>query len=408
MKRRVVITGIGIKSPIGNSLIEFQENLFNMRSGIKSMDCWDTVIGLKTKVAGIVPFIDEKIIPRQNRRSMDRGSILAAIASKDAISDSALSQEELSSFRTGLIYGSTVGGSATLERVFGDLRVDNSYMKQTSMDFLKYMSNTVCANLASFFNIKGMCLPICSACTSSSQAIGLGYELIKNGQLDRAICGGSEGMHHAMASIFDVVGAASSTYNETPEKSSRPFDKNRDGVVVAEGAGTLILEDMESALNRGAKVYGEIISYSTNCNGGHMTNPDQDSIIQVMQSAIDIADLKITDIDYLNAHATSTHLGDIVESNAIHAIFQDKVPVSSIKGQIGHTLGACGVIESIATISSLLLNKLPSNLNIDSLDEECSPLDYIKKVREQEVNIALTNNFAFGGINTSLIFKKYK
>ena len=407
MKKRVVITGIGIKSPIGNTLSEFQENLFDMKSGIQAMDCWDDIVGLKTKVAGIVVGIDEKKIPRQNRRSMDRGSILAALACTDAILDAQLSQEEISSYRTGIAYGSTVGGAATLEKVFGDLREDSSYMKQTSMDFLKYMSNTVCGNLSSYLNIKGISIPTCSACTSSSQAIGMGYELIKNSQIDRMICGGSEGMHHSLASIFDVIGAASSAFNETPEKSSRPFDKNRDGVVVAEGAGTLILEELESALKRGARIYAEIISYSTNCNGSHMTNPHEESIINVMETAINNANLKTSDIDYINAHATSTDLGDIIESNAIHKIFQDKVPVSSIKGQIGHTLGACGAIESIAAICSITQSKLPSNINIDNLDEECSSLDYIKEVREQEVTTVLKNNFAFGGINTSLIFKKY-
>ncbi|WP_324171958.1 beta-ketoacyl-[acyl-carrier-protein] synthase family protein [Sulfurimonas sp.] len=407
MKRRVVITGIGIKSPIGNSLSEFQENLFAKKSGIQTMNCWDPIIGLKTKVAGIVVGIDEKEIPRKNRRSMDRGSILAALASKDAIFDAKLSQKEISSYRTGISYGSTVGGGATLEKVFGDLREDKSYMKQTSMDFLKYMSNTVCANLCSYLNIKGISIPICSACTSSSQAIGMSYELIQNSQMDRMICGGAEGMHHSLASIFDVMGAASSAYNQTPEQSSRPFDKNRDGVVVAEGAGTLILEDRDTALKRGAKIYAEIISYSTNCNGSHMTNPNEDSIIHVMERAINNANLKATEIDYVNAHATSTYLGDIVESNAIYKLFKDKVPVSSLKGQIGHTLGACGAIESIAAICSIIQNKLPSNINIDNLDEECSSLDYIKEVRKQEVTIVLKNNFAFGGINTSLIFKKY-
>ncbi len=407
MKRRVVITGIGIKSPIGNSLGEFQENLFDMKSGISSMDCWDDIVGLKTKVAGVVCDIDEKEIPRANRRSMDRGSILAALACKDAISDAHLGQEDVSSYKTGIAYGSTVGGAATLEKVFGDLRQDSSYMKQNSMDFLKYMSNTVCGNLSSYLNIKGISIPTCSACTSSSQAIGIGYELIKNGQIDRMICGGSEGMHHSLASIFDVMGAASSTFNETPTKACRPFDKSRDGVVVSEGAGTLILEDMETALHRGAKIYAEIISYSTNCNGSHMTKPHEESIVNVMETALNNANLKASDIDYVNAHATSTDVGDIVESQAIHKIFQDKVPVSSIKSQIGHTLGACGAIESISVICAILLNKLPSNINIDSLDEQCASLDYIKDVRVQEVNTVLKNNFAFGGINTSLIFKKY-
>ncbi len=407
MKRRVVVTGIGIKSPLGNTLSEFQDRLFSMKSGLVAMSCWDDIIGLKTKVAGLVFDINEKEIPRTSRRSMDRGSILAALASCDAIKDANLNQEQISSYKTGIAYGSTVGGGATLEKVFGDFRQDSSYLKQTSMDFLKYMSNTVCGNLSSYFNIKGRSIPICSACTSSSQAIGMGYELIQNNQIDRMICGGAEGMHHSLASIFDVIGAASTVHNETPQKACRPFDKSRDGVVVAEGAGTLILEDLESALKRGAKIYAEIISYSTNSNGNHMTNPDEDSIVNVMETALETSNLKVTDIDYVNAHATSTDLGDIVESNSIYKLFQNTVPVSSIKGQLGHTLGACGAIESIAAISSITQDKLPSNINIDSLDEECASLDYITEVREQEVNIVLKNNFAFGGINTSLIFKKY-
>jgi len=407
MKRRVVITGVGIKSPLGNSLREFQENLFNMHIGIQTISAWDNIVGLKTKVAGIVENINEKVIPRSSRRSMDRGSILATLASKDALSDAFLCKEDISSYRTGIAYGSTVGGAATLEKVFGDLREKSSYMEQTSMDFLKYMSNTVCANLCSYLNIKGISIPICSACTSSSQAIGLGYDLIKNGQVDRMLCGGAEGMHHSLASIFDVMGAASISFNEKPQKACRPFDQSRDGVVVAEGAGTLILEDLDTALRRGAKIYAEIISYSSNSNGSHMTNPHEESIVNVMETALNNANLNVADIDYINAHATSTQMGDIVESQAIHKLFGDKVPVSSIKGQLGHTLGACGAIESIAVICSLLLNKLPSNMNLEVLDEECASLDYVTEVRNQEVSTVLKNNFAFGGINTSLILKKY-
>lgn len=406
MKKRVVITGIGIKSPIGNSFSEFKTNLFNMKSGIIKMDEWDQIVGLKTKVAGIVPFIDEKKITRQFRRSMDRVAILATLSCKDAIDDSKLSKEEISSANMGISFGSTVGGGLTLEKVFGNLRENESYSQQTSMDFLKYMSNTVCANLSSYFNIKGVNIPICSACTSSSQAIGLGFEMIQNGQINRMICGGSEGMHHSLASIFDVMGASSTKFNVTPLTSSRPFDRNRDGVVVAEGAGTLILEDRNLAIKRGANIYAEIISYSTNCNGDHITNPHLESIINVMQTGLENAHLKATDIDYINAHATSTYLGDIIESKAIYKLFKDKTPVSSIKGQIGHTLGACGAIESIASIASLLENKLPSNMNLDSIDRECASLNYVKEVKKQIVNIVLNNNFAFGGINTSLILKK--
>jgi 3-oxoacyl-[acyl-carrier-protein] synthase II len=412
MKRRVVITGIGIKSPIGNSLNDFQKNLFNMKSGIKKIDSWDNILGLKTKVAGIVPVIDEKVIPRQFRRSMDRVAILATLSCKDAISDANLNEDEISSYRTGIAYGSTVGGGATLEKVFGDLREHNSYSKQSSMDFLKYMSNTVCANLSSYFKIKGVNLPICSACTSSSQAIGLGYELIRNNISDKMICGGSEGMHHSLASIFDVMGASSTAFNDVAEKSSRPFDKNRDGFIMGEGAGALVLETLESAQARGAKIYAELIGFGESGDANHITTPTMDGPLRAMKAAYKMAkknnggELKV---DYVNAHGTSTPVNDKNETAALKELFGGKEncpPVTSTKGQIGHCLGAAGAIEAIISITAMNKGIIPPTINQIESDENCD-LDYVpNQAREANIDVVMSNSFGVGGTNGVVIFKK--
>jgi len=406
--RRVVITGIGLKSPIGNNFDDFKENLFSLKSGLVFMPDWEGIGHLDTKVAGVVKDIDPKEIARTNRRSMDRNSILATLATKDALIDAKLPKDIISSYNTGLAYGTTLGGIETLEKVFGDFRQNHTHKNQTSMDFLKYMSNTVCANLSSYFNIIGMNIPICSTCTSSSQAIGISYEFIKNGSIDRMICGGSEAMHHSMAAVFDVISAASSSYNKDPIKASRPFDTKRDGVVISEGAATLVLEDLKSAQQRDANIYAELIGYASNCNGSHLTNPNEQSIINVMQNGLKSANISSDDVNYINAHATATHMGDIVESNAIYKVFKNGVPISSIKGQIGHTLAACGAIESIASIASILQNTIPANTNLDNIDEECADLNYVKDIQKKQIEIVLNNNFAFGGINTALVFKEYK
>ncbi len=408
MSRRVVVTGVGVLSPIGNSMDEIQASLEQGRSGVVAMESWDEFERLRSRVCGVVKWNDYKQIARKDRRSMGRVSLLAAKSMMDAIEDASLDESLVSNPRSGISFGSTMGANETMFSYITQIANEKSFDSQTSMGFLKFMSHTVAANMAAMFKIRGRNLPACSACTSSSMAIGMGYESIKLDKCDIMFVGGSEGEHVLNAGIFEIMGATSVGYNQTPSLTPRPFDADRDGLVTAEGAGTFVLEELEHAKARGAKIYAEIIGYATSCDGEHITTPSKDGMESVMRLAIDDAGIDPFDIGYINAHATSTPKGDIVESHAMHAIFGNRVPVSSTKGYMGHLLGGCGVVESAIGLISLRSGLLPANNNLEKVDSECADLDYIFTNRKTDHNIIMNNNFAFGGINTSLIIKKYK
>jgi len=406
--RRVVITGVGLNSPLGNSYDELYESLKDSKCGISYIKEWEDIANLSTKVAGVVTGLDFKAIPRKFRRSMGRVAQLSAISTSQAIEDAGLTQEELSSKRCGLAFGSTMGGNETMFEYVPEVKQNMSFRGQNSMAFLKMMSHTVAANLAQMFEIRGRNIPTCSACTSSSQAVGAGYESVKYGMSDIMICGGSEEHHYLSAGVFDVMGAATSKYNNTPEQSSRPFDTSRDGLVVSEGSGALVLEELEHALARGAKIYGEVIGYATSCDGSHITTPSKEGMEHVMRSSLEDANIEPEVIEYINAHATATARGDIAESHATHAVFGSETPVSSTKGHMGHLLGGCGAVESIICLITLNKSFLPRTLNFKNLDEECAPINVLGENVNKESEVVMSNNFAFGGINTSLIFKKFK
>jgi len=405
--RRVVITGIGLNSPLGNSYDELYENLKAEKCGVEYIPEWEEIKDLGTKVAGLVKNIDVKALPRKFRRSMGRVAQLSAISTSDAIKDSNLSEEVLHSKRCGLAFGSTMGGNETMFEYVPEVKNNMSFRGQNSMAFLKMMSHTVAANIAQMFGIKGRNIPTCSACTSSAQGIGAGYESIKYGMSDVMICGGGEEHHYLSAGVFDVMGAASKKHTDNPELSSKPFDIDRDGLVVSEGSGAVILEELEHALERGAKIYGEVVGYATSCDGSHITTPSVDGMKQVMETSLEDANLNPQDIEYINAHATATQRGDIAESHATHSLFGSDVAVSSTKGHMGHLLGGCGVVESVICLIALNKSFLPKTMNFKTLDPECANINVLAKNTDKDVNIVMSNNFAFGGINTSLIFKKY-
>jgi 3-oxoacyl-[acyl-carrier-protein] synthase II len=404
--RRVVITGLGLLSPLGNDLQSLKEGLESMKSGVRTMDAWGEFEGLETRVCGIVDWEEYKEIPRKDRRSMGRVALLAAKTMLEAIKDSGLTSEQVSNPRTGIAFGSTMGADEVTFEYITEIAQKKSFHGQNSMGFLKIMSHTVAANMAAMFNIRGRNLPTCSACTSSSMAIGAGYESIKYGMSDIMFVGGSEGEHALNAGVFEIMGATSKVYNETPDQTPRPFDSARDGLVTAEGAGTLVLEEYEHAKARGAKIYGEVIGYATSCDGEHITTPSKEGMEQVMRLALEDAKITPEAVGYINAHATSTQKGDIAESHATYAVFGSDTPVSSTKGYMGHLLGGCGVVESIIGLISLESGLLPANKNLVDVDEACAPLDYLKAHRYGDHDIIMNNNFAFGGINTSLIIKK--
>ena len=406
--RRVVVTGVGLNSPLGNSYESLYENLAKEHCGIEYIEGWDEIAHLGTKVAGVVKGLDFQQIPRKYRRSMDRVVQLSALATQDAIQDAGLSDEILGTRRCGLAFGSTMGGNETIFEYVPEVKSSKSFRGQNSMAFLKIMSHTIAANLAQMFGIKGRNLPTCSACTSSSQAIGAGYESIKYGMSDVMICGGSEGLHYLAAGVFDVMGAASIHNNDVPTKASRPFDVSRDGLVLGEGGGTLVLEELEHAVARGAHIYAEVIGYATSCDGSHITTPSKEGMQLVMQTALEDAGIDAGDVEYINAHATATQRGDIAESQATHAVFGAQTPVSSTKGHMGHLLGGCGAVESIICLLALNKSLLPKTMNFQTLDPECAPIQVLAKNMQKDITIAMNNNFAFGGINTSLIYKKFK
>lgn len=407
MSRRVVVTGIGFLSPLGDDIPTLKESILQNKSGVKVMESWqEEISGIATIIAAPIAEQDYKDIPRKYRRSMGKVALMSAKSMQSAIDDSGLEQSHIQDLRTGLSFGSTMGANEALMEWISTVYTNRSFKNQNSMIFLKSMSHTISANLAALFSIKGRNIPTCSACTSSSQAIGAGYESVKYGMSDIMFVGGAEGLHYLSEGVFEVIAATSTGYNDNPTLTPKPFDRDRDGLIIGEGAGTLVLEEYEHAKKRGAKIYAELRGYATTCDGNHLTTPSREGMGNVMNIALENANLSPKDIGYINAHATSTQKGDIEESHATYEIFGKNVPISSTKSYMGHLLGGCGVVESIISIMALNEKLLPANKNLDNVDPECADLDYIREHRDTSIDHVMSNNFAFGGINTSLIFSK--
>ena len=404
---RVVVTGIGLASPIGNSLDAVSAALREGRHGIGAKPEWAQYGSLTTRLAAEVKDLDFSSYPRKKIRTMGRVALLATYATAKAIAESGLTEDDLRGGRVGLAHGSTHGSSAALEQFCRALFKNNSLESLAGSAYLKFMSHTTLANLAQYFHIRGRAVSTCAACVSGSMAIGVSYELIKHGTQDAMIAGGAEEMHFTHAGVFDIMYATSTGFNEHPEQSPRPFDERRDGLVIGEGAGTLVLENYERARKRGAHIYAEVLGYGSNCDGSHVTSPSAEGMADAMRLALADAGLSRDEIQYVNAHATATLLGDVAESAATLEVLGPDVPVSSTKGNTGHTLGACGAIEAAFCIAAMRDGFLPPSKNLDKVDPKCAPLNYvIGAAREAKLDTVLTNNFAFGGINTSLVLRK--
>jgi 3-oxoacyl-[acyl-carrier-protein] synthase II len=403
-KRRVVVTGLGLVSPLGNTLDAVSDALQAGRHGIRRVDEWQPY-GVATGVGGVVDEVEVGICSRKQLRAMGKVARLSVAATYAAVRDAALPDELVRHPRLALFYGSTDGSTGAAEDYYRKLYTTNSFAGLLSSAYLKFMSHTCAANVAQVFGVTGRVLPICSACTSASQAIGEGYHAIASGREDVAICGGAEELHVTVAGVFDLMLAASARYNDTPDLTPRPFDAARDGLVVGEGAGTLVLESWEHAQARDARVHAEILGYGTNCDGMHLTSPSSDRMASAMRLALADSGVPADRLDYVNAHATGTDVGDVAESIATLAAIGPSVPISSTKGHTGHTLGGCGAIESIFVIAMLQHGFLPPTRNLDRVDERCAALNYLRgEVRSARPRLVMNNNFAFGGINTSLVF----
>jgi 3-oxoacyl-[acyl-carrier-protein] synthase II len=404
----VLVTGIGLASPLGHNLATATAALRAGGHGIVSMPEWASVGGLRTRLAAVAQDVPLAHYPRKKSRSMGRVALLATYATEQAILDARLQLDALPPRELGLAYGSTHGSSSAQEEFCRMLFARGGMQGIPSTLYLKFLSNTCAVNLAQFFGIRGRVISTCSACTSGSHAIGYGYEAIRAGHHAVMLCGGAEEMHFSHAAIFDILYATSTRYNDDPSSGSRPFDAARDGLVVGEGAATLVLESEEHARGRDAPVYGEVIGFGTSCDGQHVTMPSAEGMAEAMRNCLADAGISPQEVDYVNAHATATDAGDIAESQATMEVLGPNVPVSSTKGHTGHTLGACGALESAFCLAFAGQGFVPPTRNLHQPDPRCAPLNYVRDepLSPRRLDIVMNNNFAFGGINTSLLFRR--
>lgn len=406
MSNRVVITGMSGITAFGDEWSQIQEKLKQGDNAVCHLAEWDRCEGLRTRLAA--PITDYKFpkFPRKKIRSMGRVSLLATCATQKALEQADLLQHPaLTNGDTGIAYGSSSGSTENIP-VFGNLIANGSMKGITATSYVEMMSHTAPVNMGVFFQVKGRIVPTSSACTSGSQGIGYAYEAIKYGQQKIMIAGGAEELCLSQAGVFDAL-FATSTKNDAPKTTPLPFDKDRDGLVIGEGAGTLILEDYEHAKERGAAILAEIVGFGCNSDGAHVTQPQRETMAVAMQLALKDAELSPDSIGYVSAHGTATDRGDVAETNATYSVFNRAVPISSLKSYFGHTLGACGAIEAWLSIEMMNSNWYTPTANLKNIDPECANLDYItEKDRHMENHYIMSNNFAFGGINTSLIFKR--
>jgi len=406
--KRVVITGMGAISPFGRGVDALIESLLKGESGVRAVPELGHLGGLRSHVAALVPEIDPKEIPRKHRRSMSKMSIYATLACHEALSQGRVSEDVCAGGQLGVVIGSTVGSIDAMEEFFRDYLSTRTLEKVKSTVFFQIMNHSCAANVAQALGITGRILSPSSACSTSCQAVGYGYEMIALGKQSWALCGGAEEFHPLATATFDIINAASSHFNDRPSQTPRPFDRDRDGVVCAEGSGVVLLESLESAQRRGVDIIAEVIGFATVSDPSNMANPNMASMEICMKNALVDAQLNPEEIHYINAHATGTEQGDTAESQAIHRFFGDRVPVSSLKGHIGHTMAASGALELIATIHMMKGGFLIPTLNLDHVDPSCEIIHHLRAMESREVQAAIKNNFAFGGVNSSIVLRRYE
>lgn len=407
--KRVVVTGIGALSPLGHDWPSVEARLRSRRNAVQTMHDWAVYEGLNTRVGvPAAPFELPAHYNRKSTRSMGRVAVMATRASEIALADAGLLDDPLlKSGRIGIAYGSSSGTPENMGD-FGRMITEKTTEGITATTYIRMMAHTAAVNIGVFFGITGRVVTTSSACTSGSQGIGYAYEMIQSGKQVAMLAGGAEELDATEAAVFDTLFATSVKHNAAPEFTPRPFDAERDGLVLGEGACTLVLEEYEHARARGAKIHAEVIGFGTNSDGCHVTHANPETMAVAMRLALADAGLAPEAIAYVNAHGTATEQGDIAESQATHAVFGERVAISSLKSYMGHTLGACGALEAWMSIEMMRSGWFAPTINLGTVDPRCGALDYVRgEGRCIDTDVVMSNNFAFGGLNTSLIFRRW-
>ncbi|WP_317930842.1 beta-ketoacyl-ACP synthase [Halioxenophilus sp. WMMB6] len=406
--KRVVVTGVGAITALGNDWGTISQKFRDGQTAVRRMEEWSDISGLRTLLgAPVTDFEKPEHYSRKQTRSMGRGSLMSTRATEVALTQAGLLDDPIiQDGRMGIAYGSCSGSSKAVAD-FAGLLLQRTTRNITATTYVEMMSHTCAVNTGLFFGLKGRVIPTASACTSGSQGVGYAYEAIKYGHQSLMVAGGAEELCPTQVAVFDTL-FATSQKNDTPQLTPQPFDRDRDGLVIGEGACSLILEELEHAQARGAKIYAEVVGYATNSDGRHITSPTADTMEVVMRQALANAELDPAAIGYVNAHGTATEQGDIAETNATSSVFGPEMAISSLKSYYGHSLGACGAIEAWLTIEMMNSDWYAGTANLNNVDERCGELNYLRLAGGNLHNeYVMSNNFAFGGINTSLIFKRW-
>lgn len=403
---RVVITGMGCVTPLGRGVPAVLAGFEARHSAVRKMEGWEQYKGLRSLVGALAELKDEKLIPRQQRRSMGRMSLFAAQAAQDALADAGLEGAAAATGRMGCIIGSTTGSAISINQAFETMLPDRDLANLSATSFFHCISHTAAMNVAQYLGINGYVTSTCAACASALQALGVGYDLIRLGRQDLMLCGGAEELHPTVTGSFDLLFATSTKFNQQPQLTPRPFDRDRDGLVCGEGSGLLMLENYEHARQRNARIYAEVLGYHTCNSGDHVSESSQPAMATCMREALHHAGLEAAQVDYLNAHATATLQGDREEAQAIREVFGDRVPVSSFKGYLGHTLGASAAIELAVALQGMRNDTLYPTHNLENVSAECAGIRHIIGVPlRQPARVLVKNSFAFGGISAVLVCK---
>jgi 3-oxoacyl-[acyl-carrier-protein] synthase II len=407
MTRRVVITGVGGITSLGEDWPTIRARMLVGETGVRTMAEWDRYTGINTRLAApVVGFSGTAHYSRKSTRTMGPVSLMAVYATEKALINAGLRQDAvIKDGRCGIAYGSSFGSVAPVA-AFYELKTKGASKGLNATSYLQMMGHTAAVNIGLFFGVTGRIIATSTACTSGSQAIGYAYEAIVSNKADVMLAGGAEELDVTEAAVFDTL-YATSTLNDAPGTTPRPYDRDRDGLVIGEGAATMVLEERERAIARGAPIFAEVAGFACNSDGSHATQPQSGTMEKALRGALEDAGIGTSAIGFVNGHGTATEWGDIAESKATNAVFGEQMPIHSLKSYFGHSLGACGAIEAWLGIAMMRDGVFVPTINLSNVDERCAPLDYVMgSPRTLDIEYLMSNNFAFGGINTSLIFKR--